>query len=93
MKKYPDIKTGKIEEVVSVLKQICRFRNSEDVSSFNNLNSVFIRGRLTARVPSAAIDVISGDLVGDFCPTATYLYILVANSGTPEWRRITAASW
>lgn len=93
MKKYTDIKSGTLEEVVSVLKQICKFRNSEDVSDFNNLNKVFIRGRLTARAPSASVDVIAGDIVGDYCPTATYLYILVANGGSPEWRRITAAAW
>lgn len=93
MKNYTDIKSGTLEEVVSVLKQICKFRNSEDVSNFNNLNKIFIRGRQTGRVPSASNDVITGDILGDYCPTATYLYILINNSGTPEWRRITAASW
>lgn len=93
MQKYPDLKGKTLDDVVTVLRQICRFRNNEDVNEINNLNKVLIRGRLTARVPSGSTDVITGDLVGDFCPTATFLYILVANGGSPVWRRITAASW
>lgn len=92
MKKYPNPKGSKLEDVLDVLKQICSFRN-EDVNEYNNLNKVLIRGRLTARVPSASNDVVTGDLVGDFNPQADYLYILVANGGTPAWRRITAAAW
>lgn len=102
MKNYADITISNItqdnsmdvlKQVVTVLKQICRFRNSEDVGNFNNLNKIFVLGRTTARVPSSSTDVITGDLVGDFCPTATFLYILVANSGSPVWRRITMGAF
>lgn len=94
MQKYPDISgTSKLEQVIAAFKQIVKIRNSDDIQAFTNLNKTLIIGRLTARVPSASNDVIEGDLVGDFCPTATYLYMLVANSGTPAWRRIAMGSF
>lgn len=94
MKNYPSIAVNAtLQAVISVLSQIIQYRNNEDVPAFNNLNKVFILGRLTARVPSSDTDVMAGDLVGDFCPTATFLYILVANSGTPAWRRITMGTF
>lgn len=88
MQKYPVLKSSDPDDIATVVKQIVKYRNSEDINAFTNLNKVLISGRLTARVPSSSSDVATGDLVGDFCPTATYLYILVANSGSPAWRRI-----
>ncbi len=67
-------------------------RNTEDINDWNNLNKTLILGRLTYRVPSSTSDVISGDIVGDFCPTPNYLYILISNSGSPIWLRL-SSSW
>lgn len=94
MKQYPDINfNAQLQDVVTCLKQIIRFRNSEDVAAFNNLNKTLIRGRLTTRVPASSTDVITGDLVGDFNPQPAFLYILVNVSGTPAWRRITMGTF
>ena len=94
MKNYPTIAlTATLQNVINVLSSIIQYRNSEDVVAFNNLNKIFIGGRLTSRTPSSDTDVLSTDHVGDFCPTATYLYILVSNGGSPQWRRITMGTF
>ncbi len=94
MRTYPTLSAkDDVSEVAEVLRQICRFRNSEDINDFHNLNKIFILGRQTARQPSSSADVVTGDIVGDFYPTATYLYILISNSGSPVWRRISMGSW
>lgn len=93
MKTYPAAFKPTLDGISDALKQICKLRNSQDIQDFKNLNGKFIMGRLTARVPSSSTDVITGDFVGDYCPTATFLYILINNSGTPAWRRITASSF
>jgi len=94
MKKYPQPVKETLEEAVDILKKIAQYRNTDDVGAWDNLSRTFIRGRLTTRTPSSSTDVTAGiDYVGDFCPTPTFLYILVNNSGTPVWRRITASSF
>ncbi len=94
MKLYPDVSiNATLQSVVMALKTIIQYRNNEDVAAFNNLNKILIGGRLTSRTPSSDADVLATDFVGDFCPTATYLYILVSNGGSPQWRRITMGTF
>ena len=69
------------------LTQISYLRKS-DIETIQSLPQVFLMGRKVGRVPSSSTDVISGDRVNDFNWTATYLYILVDNAGTGEWRRV-----
>lgn len=93
MRDYPQLGTSEdLPAVVKAIKMIAQIRDS-DINDFKNLNKVLVSGRSTTRVPSSSADVIAGDVVGDFCPTATYLYILIPNAGSPVWRRITMGAW
>ena len=91
MQPYPELKSEEPKDIAKVIKEITRERDS-DVTDFTNLTSIFIRGRKVAKVPSASNDVVATDRLGDFNATATYLYILIDNSGA-EWRRVALASW
>lgn len=93
MKDYPSMSyKAEIKEAVAAINLIAQIR-SDDINDFKGLNKILVSGRSTARVPSSSADVIAGDVVGDFCPTATYLYILISNGGSPVWRRITMGAW
>lgn len=74
------------------LRYLSRTRNA-DISEFKNLNNRFIMGRKVGKIPSASADVVSTDALGDFNYDASYLYILIDNSGTPAWRRASLGSW
>ncbi len=92
MRSYPTItNTDDPQTIADAVKKICETR-PEDISDWNTLNKSLILGRKTSRVPSSTSDVIAGDVVGDFCPTSTYLYILVSNGGSPIWIRL-VSSW
>lgn len=77
---------------VTTPQDLARCR-SEDVAKFANLPQVLLMGRRVERTPSSSADVVSGDAVDDFNWTASYLYVLVDNSGTPAWRRAALANW
>lgn len=61
----------------------------------NVLNGFFVKGRLRKdrTVPSASNDVQTPDQLYDRVVSTTYEYILVNNSGTLEWIRITCATF
>lgn len=79
-------------QAVTTPDELSRVRR-EDVTKFENLPQVLIQGRKISRTPSASNDVVAGDYVGDINFTASYLYVLIDNSGTPAWRRVALASW
>ena len=81
------------DNIVEVLEEIIRLRQDEDVPDFTNLSDVFVSGRKIQRTPSASNDVVSGDRENDFNWDASFLYVLIDNSGTLEWRRSTLASF
>lgn len=93
MKTYPNVTNDTIDTILTVIKKMVQLRNYEDVSDFDNLNQKFILGRKTYRVPSSSSDVLATDREGDFCVTATFLYILFNNSGTLVWRRTAITSF
>lgn len=92
MKLYPQVVENTIEDHTYFLKQISRLRQ-EDVQEFTNLQNTFLAGRKVNKIPSASIDVIQTDRVGDFNVTTDYAYYLINNSGTAEWRRVSVVSW
>ena len=94
MKQYQNISDDTLESALESIKQIVRLRNTEDVSEVSNFNNIFIRGRKVNKVPTSSADVVAGtDCIGDFNATATFLYILIDNSGTIEWRRVALSSF
>lgn len=72
-------------------REIARIRN-EDITDFNNLQNIFMRGRKVGKIPTGSSDIASTDRVGDFNYDASYLYLCVDNSGA-TWRRIALGSW
>lgn len=91
-KDYPYYSAETLEDVKKQLAQICHTRK-DDITQVNAINSNFIAGRKVGRTPSSSADVITGDKLNDFNWDASFLYILIDNAGTAEWRRATLASW
>lgn len=97
MKNYPtftiDPKSPFFEtEVIKLLQYILKERGN-DVNDFINLNSRFLLGRKSSKIPTGSLDIADTDRVGDMNYTPTYLYVVVDNSGSAEWRRVALSSW
>lgn len=90
MQPYPKSTTE--ETVVKDVRQIARLRD-QDITDRDTFNSIFVNGRKVGKIPSAANDVVATDKLNDINWTASYFYVLIDNSGTPEWRRAALASW
>lgn len=88
---YPLINTEK--DVVPALRQIQRLREAEDIVDWNNLPQIYMSGRKVGKIPGSSADVTTGDKIGDFNYTASFMYLLVDDSGTPAWRRITLSTF
>lgn len=89
MKPYPDLGAGTLSDTVRVLLVICRERKY-DIEDFENLNNIFVGGRIVGKVPTGANDVDPTDRVGDtnFDYASGYMYRLVGNAGTAVWARV-----
>lgn len=77
-----------------VIRQIIVQRDG-DIGDFDNLAATKVSGRNTNRQPASTADVLATDRKGDFFADGVhnYLYIVVDNAGTLEWRRITMGVW
>lgn len=91
-KDYPYWSASTLIDVTEQLRQITSIRKS-DITTISQITSSFVSGRKIGRVPSSSIDVLATDKVGDINYSASYLYILVDNAGTPVWRRTALSSW
>lgn len=91
-KDYPYWAAETLEDVKNQLRQICNTRK-DDITQISILNSIFIAGRKVGKIPTASNDVVATDRIGDVNYDADYFYILIDNSGTPEWRRASLGSW
>ena len=89
MEPYPQIYDK--ENVLDFCKAIARERGN-DITDFTNLPNIFMQGRKVQKVPSASNDVAATDRIGDFNYDASYLYLVVDDSGA-EWRRVALATW
>lgn len=85
---YPDLIADSLDDVLIVLREILLVR-SDDITQFTNLDSRFLPGRSTERVPSSNSDVVATDEKGDVVNDSTYEYKLVDDSGTLKWDRRT----
>jgi hypothetical protein len=92
MKNYPVIDVNNKQSIDELLEFIVKERK-KDVDDFNNLTNVFISGRKVGKIPTGATDIDIADRIGDFNYDTSYIYIVVDNGGTAEWRRATLASW
>lgn len=92
MKTYPVVSKDE-KNIPDIIRQIVRTRNFQDIPDRDNFNNIFIQGRSTNRVPSGTADVLDTDRIGDFFATASYLYILVNDSGTAKWIRYAGGTW
>ena len=92
LKEYPYWSAENLEQIKEQMRLITNIRK-DDITQFQNLPGIFVSGRKVGKVPSASNDVAATDRLGDMNWDASYLYILIDNSGTAEWRRATLASW
>ncbi len=92
LKDWPSPTFSSVQEVERWAKFIARTRD-EDITQANNYTNIFIRGRLVGKVPSGSADVAATDKLGDINFTDDYMYVLIDNSGTAEWRRVALGSW
>lgn len=83
---YPQF--NKERDILVGLQKISQLRKQEDLPDYENQPQIFVSGRTTTRIPSAATDVITGDRIGDTTNDDTYLYLLVNTTGGPLWNRI-----
>lgn len=92
MEAYKSLNTQQPEDIAQVVRDIVRTRD-QDIGDYNNLPNRFISGRSVSRVPSSSADVIAGDRIGDASYDHQYIYYLIDNAGTAEWRRINLHSF
>jgi hypothetical protein len=92
LKRKEDIEDFVSKDITDMLQYMSRERDS-DIREFNNLKSILVLGRKVAKVPTSSADVDPSDRVGDQNYDENYLYILIDNSGTAEWRRVAVGSW
>lgn len=92
-KDYPYWPAESLDEMKEQLRLITNTRK-EDITVISQITSSYFQGRKVGKVPSSSADVDPAtDKVGDINYTASYLYILIDNSGTPAWRRVILSSW
>ncbi len=91
-KDYPSYTPINLEDVKEILRTICNIRK-DDITQISNLANTFVSGRKVNKIPSGSADVAPPDLVGDMNYDASYLYILVNDSGTAAWRRVAIGAW
>lgn len=88
---YPIVPTKPtLEDMANFLRAIARFRETEDLPDFTNLNTVFVTGRSVTKIPTSATDVAVTDNIGDvsYALNGTFMYILVNVSGNLRWARV-----
>jgi len=92
-REYPYYPSENLEDVKELLRQIINLRK-DDISVISQITSSFISGRKVGKIPTGSADVDPAkDKVGDVNYTASFLYILIDNAGTPAWRRVALAAW
>lgn len=91
-KDYPYYPAEDLDDAKDQLRQICNVRK-DDIAQISNLTNIFFSGRKVGKIPSGSSDVDAADRVGDINYDANYLYILIDNAGTAEWRRATLGAW
>lgn len=84
MNKFMDISGA--DDLVEFAKNISRER-LRDISDFDNLQNIFMRGRKVGKTPTASNDT-TDSRVGDFNYDSTNFYFCIDNSGTAAWRKI-----
>jgi hypothetical protein len=92
MKNFPNMVLRSVDDLYVLARYILKERNN-DVNDFNNLKNIFMSGRKVGRIPTDSLDVLSSDRIGDMNYDDAYIYILIDNAGTPEWRRAGLGSW
>lgn len=92
LRDYPSWEAETLDQIKEQMRQIINIRK-DDISVISQITSSFISGRKVGKVPASSIDIDPTDKVGDVNYTASYLYILIDNAGTPEWRRTALSSW
>lgn len=92
MEAYKYLGSSDPEDIARVVRDLVRTRE-QDIIDFNNLPNRFISGRSVGRVPTSSSDVLATDRVGDASYDNQYIYYLIDNAGTAEWRRINLHSF
>lgn len=86
MRDYPFVFRNTLVDMGDVLRKIIQARK-EDIEDFYNLPQRFLSGRNVGKLPTSSVDVNTTDKLGDIHYEEDFVYILIDNSGTLEWRR------
>jgi len=92
MESYPYLGTDEPADIAKAVRDIVKLRDS-DIKDYENLPSRFVGGRSVGRVPASSADVLATDRVGDVSKSGQYIYYLIDNAGTIEWRRTSLSSF
>lgn len=93
MEPYKNLMAETVDDLAKVVRDIVRTRD-KDIADYNNLPNRFISGRSVGRaVPVDSFDVLATDRVGDVLHDHQYVYYLIDNAGSIEWRRINLHSF
>ena len=84
-----DIK-GWLKEITRWVYEVTRER-SIDLDDYNDMDST--RSKIFNLTPASSSDLKGTEKVGDVAADASYLYVVVDNSGTLEWRRVAISSF
>lgn len=91
MNPFPKMQDKTLDEAVKVIEYITKERRN-DVADFDNLKNVFMSGRKVGKIPTGSSDISDTDRLGDFSYDASYLYLVINDSGA-KWRRISLGVW
>ena len=94
MQPFPKLIDETLAGVSGVIRFIVRARDG-DVTDNNNLPNIYMRGRRVGKIPTSSSNVVPDDKIGDFsfAVDGSYIYFLVSNAGSPQWRRAALATW
>ena len=92
MREYPFFEREDLKSISNIIRFVIKERKN-DVNDFFNLKNIFMSGRKVGKIPTGASDINIADRLGDFNYDTSYIYIVVDNAGTAEWRRASLASW
>lgn len=92
LRQWPRLTNDETRSIASVLKFMIQERGN-DISEFQNLPNIFVRGRKVSKVPVDSNDIEATDLEGDINYSGNTMWVCVNEGGLLKWKRITLASF
>lgn len=91
LKDYPYWSAESENDTREQLRLICNIRK-DDITQIQNLQNIFIGGRLVGKIPANSADVTATDRIGDVSRDNSNTYIL-QNAASPQWIKYAGSSF